>query len=410
MSEERFRSIRENLPRMSLEERDRRWRKIREEMAVRDLDCLLIWGGGAMSGAAANLQYATHVTSRAMTVFPRDGDPVVLYNDLPHLFEYWRATQQHWMHEFRPSARAGDIVKVIKELGLERGTIGVVGYGSTTSRRVGEGVPYRTLLQIHQELPAGNFVDESRLLEGLRMIKSAEEISFLERSAEIAYLVFERMVESARPGVKECEVFANMLYAQVSNGGEPASILLDSGSPPLHHGRYPPPTSRALEKGDIIIVEYHSSYGGYLIAIEHSISLGEPQKEFREIHRVCEEVYRRGVEKLRPGTPMSEVAQAFRAPVKEAGMSFIECGIHGHGLSSPEFPTFVYKEDGPWADHGLAKIAPVEVQENMVFGTNIDIHNPRWNKDAGLMLGDTILVTKEGPRKFSKVPLEFTIV
>jgi len=39
----------------------------------------------------------------------------------------------------------------------------------------------------------------------------------------------------------------------------------------------------------------------------------------------------------------------------------------------------------------------VPLEENMVFGINIDIHDPAWRKDVGVMYGDTVLVTSNGP-------------
>ena len=100
-----------------------------------------------------------------------------------------------------------------------------------------------------------------------------------------------------------------------------------------------------------------------------------------------------------------------RTPVREAGMAYVELGICGHGLSSPEFPSCVFGgKGGMWDEHGLAQIAPITLQENMVFGTNVDVHDPRWNADTGLMLGDTIVVTKDGPRKLSRIPIELTVV
>lgn len=52
----------------------------------------------------------------------------------------------------------------------------------------------------------------------------------------------------------------------------------------------------------------------------------------------------------------------------------------------------------------------IRLEENMVFGQNIDIHNPKWNPNTGLMLGDTIWVTRDGPKKLTRIPVELTIV
>jgi hypothetical protein len=40
----------------------------------------------------------------------------------------------------------------------------------------------------------------------------------------------------------------------------------------------------------------------------------------------------------------------------------------------------------------------------MVFGTNIDIHDPAWRTDVGLMFGDTVVVTANGPRSLINTP------
>lgn len=204
---------------------------------------------------------------------------------------------------------------------------------------------------------------------------------------------------------------ANMLQANIGNGGEDTMIMLDSGSPPLLHGRPAPGTTRKLEKGDMIITEYHSNYAGYTIAVEHTFSLGEPLKEFKEIHRVSETAYHNGVSKMRPGAELTEVIEAFRQPVRDAGMAYIEVGVCGHGLSSPEFPSVVFGgEGGIWHEHGLAKIPPVQLKENMVFGINMDVHNPKWNENTGTMLGDTIWVTADGPRQLTRIPVELTVL
>lgn len=401
------RPIWKDLPQLSLAERDRRWKKIREKMILAGIDCLLTWGSsGAWNTAAANMRYVTHLAAAGVALFPQEGDPVV-WTGLSHTTDYRTATQT-WVKDVRPMGPIQAVIHTAKEQGFERSRIGVVGFSNPMARNVPELVPYRAFATFKEALPGAELVNGSWILEELRMIKSPEEIEFLERSARLAELMFQAMVDSARPGVKECEVYANMLRALVANGGEEAMILMDSGSPPLLHGRWPPPTQRPLEKGDIIIVEYHSNYAGYMAAVEHSVSLGEPSQEFREIHQVSQEVFARGTAKMWPGTPFGEVIEAFRAPVQEAGMAYVECGIHGHGLSSCEFPSCVYSKE--WGEHGLAQVPAVELAEGMVFGTNIDIHNPRWSKATGLMLGDTILVTREGPRKLTSIPLEFTVV
>lgn len=405
----KIRPLWKDLPQFSLKERDRRWGKIRQKMAIQGLDCLIIFSQRTMyHGGTANFRYVTQLETSGNAIFPLQGEPIVSPGVI-HLGEY-AGVMQKWLKDIRPQPSAEKIIEGIKEKGLEKKSIGIVGFGSVQSRICPDVVSYRAYTKLLEGLPGAKFSDATGLMEEARLVKSAEEIKFLEKASNLAYLMYEAMVKAARPGVRECELIADMIRAHVANGGEEDHILLDSGSPPLLHGRYEP-TTHKLKKGDVIIVEYHGRYAGYLIAVEHSVSLGEPGKEFREIHKVSEECYARGVEKMRPGVHFSEAIAAIRAPAQKAGMGWVELGLHGHGISSPEFPTTVFGgANGIWQEHGMAKIPELVFEENMLFGTNIDLHNPKWRKDTGLMVGDTILITKNGPRKMTKVPIGFTVV
>jgi Xaa-Pro aminopeptidase len=272
-------------------------------------------------------------------------------------------------------------------------------------------VLYRPYSKIINELPNARFHDSSGLIEELRMLKSPEEIRMLKKASQLADAMYEAMVQSAKPGVRECEVYASMLQTLVAKGGEEDMIWLSSGPYPPPHATKPPPSYRQLEPGDLLVVEYHSNYNGYISGIEHSVSIGEPRKEYKEIHEICLESQKSGIGKMRAGNSLIEVVDAFRAPILEAGMNFVECGIHGHGLASPEFPSCMYGGmSEEWGWHPYAMIPPIELQENMVFGTASDVFNPRWKGNTGLMLGDTVLVTTEGPVKLCQAPSELTIV
>jgi len=61
---------------------------------------------------------------------------------------------------------------------------------------------------------------------------------------------------------------------------------------------------------------------------------------------------------------------------------------------------------GSWQKHAYARMPAIEFQENMVFATASDIYDPDWNKDTGLMMGRTVVITAEGPEEVTGIPLE----
>jgi Xaa-Pro aminopeptidase len=177
----------------------------------------------------------------------------------------------------------------------------------------------------------------------------------------------------------------------------------------LIHGNDQPlcPTARKLEEGDLVICEFHVSYGGYLSAVEFTVSVGEPPRELKELHAVAVECLSAGIAQFRPGVTVRQVANAMREPVLGRGLDYLELGFHNHGLSSADFPTIVYKPG--WGRMAFDDLPDFALQEDMIFGTNIDIQNPRWRSDVGVMFGDTIHVTPLGGRRLVGIPLDLPV-
>lgn len=428
--EKKYVDLKEYLPQCSLKERNRRWAAVWEEMVLSNLDSLLVVGDDRASGLGdANVRYLTQTNGQGMgttVIFPLEGTPV-LFGSPPHMygkpFPVYRAFTD-WITETRPLGGLKPIVESLKAMGYEQGNIGLVGfkgagpYASNTISRE----QYQFLLK---ELPKANFIEATAILEKIRIIKSLEEIEMLKKSGELSRLKVDAMINMAREGVKECELYAEMVKTDISHGGEAFIFnLLTSGSVTdtehiqhLLHGRGQPlsPTTRPLKKGDLVITEFHSSYGGYLTGCEKSVFIGKPPKELRRIHDVAVECLEMGIQKLKPGVAIGEAAEAFRAPARKANMDFVELGFHGHGLSSPELPRTATLPTEKLKRKGEAGSfngpASIELRENMVVATNIDIHDPAWRTDVGIMgPADTIWITKKGPVKLVNTPLEFSIV
>ena len=431
--EKKYVDLKEYLPQFSLEERNRRWAAVWEEMGLNDLDCLLLIGNDRFFGYGnTNVRYLTQICGQRMgvaVIFPIEGTPVVFASP-PHMhdkpFPVYKAFN-NWITDTRAMSGLKAVVETLKDMGYERGNIGLVSFKGAFKSYTISNQEYQFLLK---ELPETTFIEATPILDRIRMIKSPEEIAMLKKSGEIARLKIDSMIKMAVPGVKECELYAEMVKTEIEHGGEAFIFnLLASGSVTdskhiqhLLHGRGQPlsPTTRPLNKGDLIITEFHTSYGGYLTACEKSVFMGKPPKELQRIHDVGVECLERGIEKFRPGATIGEVIAGFREPAKKANIDFVELGFHGHGLASPEFPSMVYasrkpKEDvgsGPFSEEvGVYGLASIELKENMVFGTNIDIHDPSWRTDVGIMgPGDTVWVTDKGPVKLVEMPLEFSIV
>jgi len=424
MQEDSMETQEQNLS-LSVNERNRRWENIRMLMALRNLDCLLIvaYEGNTYKGGIANLRYITNFRDGGCCIFPINNEPIAFIGN-QNFYSPWNIYESTntWMKEVRPmeskikGSGIRGIIDKLKEMGLEKGKIGFVDH-----EKAQFSAPYKHYQAIRNALPNAEFSDQNGLLMELRMIKSNEEIKMLEQSGRLANMSIKAMLEATK-GMTEAELFANMLKVQIVNGGEPhCFILLESNSVSetshLLHGKKPPKL-RKFQNGDNIITEFHAQFQGYLTAVEMTVKVGKPEREFSHIYDVAVEAFKKGSDKMRPGIPFNEAVMAFRKPVKEAGMEYLELGVHGHGLSSGEFPTALYPSERtkyllinqPEDANKLAPVSSFPLQENMVFGVNIDIHNPQWKKNIGVMLGDTIVVKQAGPQLLCQTPLQLNVI
>lgn len=137
--------------------------------------------------------------------------------------------------------------------------------------------------------------------------------------------------------------------------------------------------------------------------------MGKPEKEYLDIYEGCLEAYARGMSLFTPGASISDGMNAVKEVIDSKGLGICEAGIHGHGLSSLEYPR--YRHHAPGADAKALKLAGDEFKPGMVFAFNIDLVNPRWrNGETGSVFAETVLVAEDGPRRLHHFPTDFQIL
>jgi Xaa-Pro aminopeptidase len=396
------------LPRLSRNERDRRWALVREGMKARGLEAIVLWGWPTMwDFYTANARYLCPVGGNAefnVLIFPLTGEPTC-FVQMPTFLEGWRSAQD-WVTDIR--ARGGtwadSVAKRINELGLGNRQIGMDGLAGPLDP---DGwLPHSVYVRLKELLPEAKLVDIGDMLEQIRAIKSAEEITVLERAARLGDLMLQGCRVFARPGVKECEVYARMLEVMLANGGEEPTLFLWACDPHPYPHPFRVPTTRELERGDVIICEIHPKYGGYFTHVERTFCLGEPEAKQREIYNGCVAAYERGLELFKPGAKISEAMEEVRKAIDDRGLAICETGIHGHGLASLEYPR--YRHHALKADQGAIKAIGDQFRPGMVFAFNIDLFDPKWrNGETGCVFAETIHITETGARRMHGYPTEF---
>jgi len=353
----------------------------------------------------ANLRYLLQIDTQmgAEALFPLSGAPVA-WTQMWHMN---RPTSPYlslntWMEDFRTRGGMAALADEVRSRGLDRGKLGLVGFSSTVQTT--PTFLWQDIENLKRLLPHAEFVDASHLLQEMRVVKSEEEIDMLRGAGRIARKVVDAMIESARPGVPEAVVYADMIRTQIANGAEPNIFNLFGSGPVEHpagelwhmlHGSEQPlaPTMRPLADGDLIMTEWHTKYGGYRCHTEYSVYIGKKApKELLNIWRVSVECLEASKEALVAGKTIGDALAIIRQPAAKAGLDWVELGFHAMGTASPEFPSVVFAEGYGGNTINGYRIMDMVLEEGMTFGNNIDLHDSRWKPDVGTMLSDFMVV------------------
>ena len=202
----------------------------------------------------------------------------------------WWKQAQKWVEDVRDGRNrwGQNAIERINELGLQKGTIGISGLAGLF--RAPEGIiPYSSVKAIQDAFPQAKIVNATEMMQEIRAVKSAEEVSLLERSAAIVEKTIEAMVENANPGVSEKELYGAMVHAMLANGGELPTLFFLSGGPGISNSSFVP-TDYRLQKGDRLIDEIEAKYAGYAAQAVCPVVLGAPDDEYQkmiDISRAC---------------------------------------------------------------------------------------------------------------------------
>lgn len=389
------------VPKSPPEEGKRRHRLIREQMGLRNIDCLIVAGNsGNFRGYQLDIRYVSNWAAwfdPNYIVFPFEGEPLLLVFNPGHkllseaigFMEAKPFNRGRWGLDF-----VGSIVQRIRELGLEKSTIGI-----TPMRWMAAQV----FLGLTEQLPEAKFIDASDLIRQIRMIKSPLEMEFIRKAGECADKGFEAMLAAARPGAKEAELGAACESAMVINGAEMGPhLLIGSGSWETRSASITLGGSqRILKKGDIILNEITACYGGYSVQLCRPISIGTPPDDFMELYGIHCEMYKLVRDKLRPGNRIEDIEAEVAELARQKGKG--RFGKYVWALQSGEI-----SDTGIYSIKGELKAGMSFV--NHPFTEDASIRQGHSGIISGHTIGDTYIIHEDRAECVNKLPFELSII
>ncbi len=242
--------------------------------------------------------------------------------------------------------------------------------------------------------------DASDLVSEQRVVKSAAEMAYVRRAAELADAALDEANRLAVPGAFEGDILAAMQGAVFKGGGDyPGNeFIIGSGRDALlcryFSGR------RTLEAEDQLMIEFAGVDRHYHAALMRTILTGRADDRQGDMHKVCVDALAACTAALRPGQPIGEVFDAHARVVDAAGYRAHRMNACGYGMGATFSPNWM---DWPMFYAGN----PVIAAPDMVFF----LHMILMDSDHGLAVavGETVRVGETDCERLSRAALDLVV-
>lgn len=265
--------------------------------------------------------------------------------------------------------------------------------------------------------PPGEFLVLDHLLHELRLIKSGEEIKLMEQAAKISAEGHRRAMAYCKPGIKEYELEAELLYAFTRNGSRAPAynsiVAAGDNACILHYNE----NNAEVKKGDLILIDAGCEYEHYASDITRTFpATGKFSPEQKAVYEIVLKAADAAIAAVKPGAAWDE---PHKASVKVITQGLVKLGLlkgrpaqlikseayrefymHrvGHWIGIDVHDVGDYKIDDDWR---LLEAGMVTTIEPGIYIAPDNTRVPKKWRGIGIRIEDDVLVTKTGHRVLS---------
>ncbi len=368
----------------SMEEYNDRVARVRQSMADRQLDALLVHHFPNicyLSGYQSFNNYDYYVL-----LLPREGEPALI---LWHS-ELGNARVSSWITKTFTFETQGDpvalTIDMLNEYGLGNKRLGMeLNTGNLT---------VQSCQRIVDAFPEATIVDCANLVEEHRTLKSPAEVAHIREAAAITDAGMGAAVEAAHAGASDQEISAAAYQALISEGSEYMClqpVVCAGALAGIPHGNH---RRVSVKEGETILLELSGCVHRYNAPLMRAVVIGPPNETVKRMADAILETLNGVIEAMQPGRVFDEAAEIGEAAIAKAGaeMIFHHSFAYSVGLGFP--PT--------WAD------CPVRVMkgDQTLFEPGMVLHLPISLRDAGrygVAISETVVITEDGNEVVTKL-------
>ena len=344
------------------------------------------------TGYEAHTHHA--IGAQAMVVSAEGDEPILILRD----GDVPQADETRVVGELRPyrmgATGLGELVgRAVRDLKLAGRPLGLDGSGPAMNGAVAD--------SIRRTLGDAPVHDCWRLLGELRTVLSETEIGYLREATGYADVGIDAFYASARTGMSEIELAAEIEYAMRSAGSDYPAVPTWMASGPRDVCQHAMASPRRLRAGDLVHAEFAGVARRYHSVTMGSLVLGAPTAMMREMERAGIAAFEAGLAAARVGARIGDLEAAYRTVLADHGMGN-HCPMRfGVGLSAAYPPV--------WENQITIQL---ECDDRLKPGMAFYLHASMQSMEhrQGMLLGGSFLMTRTGPERLDKAPIELVVV
>ena len=264
----------------------------------------------------------------------------------------------------------------------------------TIGKKIGfeaDAVLYSSYEALSEHLGA-NLQSVTDVIEPMRVSKNLEEISNIQKAAQIADAALNAMLPKLKAGTTERDFALELEFEMRRSGADSAAfeIIVASGErSAMPHGTA---SSRVMQNGDLVTIDWGAALNGYHSDCTRAYPIGEISEQLKHMYNAVLEANLLAIEHVKAGVGCKELDTIARDYLKTQGYdeAFAHSLGHGVGLAIHEAPTLSQRAE----DKAVLEAGTIVTIEPGVYLEGI----------GGVRIEDLLLVTEGGCEILTKLP------
>ena len=265
---------------------------------------------------------------------------------------------------------------------------------------------YRYAEMMRMRFPLHTYKRSAKILKELRAVKSAEEVTVIQKAIDITDTTFKRLLRFIKPGTMEYEIEAEIMHSflmqratgQAYNG----IIACGDRARTLHYVD----NNQECKDGELVLMDFGALYGNYAADLTRTIPVnGKFSKRQKEVYNCCLHLHKYAASILKPGISIIDYTEKVG---DEATAAFQKIGLLNKAdIKNEDTNNRAYKK---YLYHGISHHLGIDVhdlgtrtepvKQGMVFTIEPGIYIEE--EKMGIRIENNFWITKNGNKDLMK--------